>query len=68
MKKFIEVVPAYGRTYKNQAEVKAAWKAGFDFCDTFTRQYVNREDAERQGLSVIVRYGDLSKGGKLVGV
>ena len=58
---WIEVIPAYGRDYKNQAEVKAAWKEGKDFQDTATGQYVNNADAEGQKLKVIVRYSRLMK-------
>jgi hypothetical protein len=58
---WIEVIPAYGRDYKNQAEVKAAWKENKDFQDTATGQYVNKSDADAQKLKVIVRYSRLTK-------
>lgn len=53
---FIEVVPAYGRDYKNQAEVKKDWNADKDFQDTVTGSYTNKSDCKNLGLSVIVRY------------
>lgn len=53
---YIEVVPAYGRDYKNQKDVKVDWAAGKDFRDTATGSAVNNADAENLGLSVIVRY------------
>jgi hypothetical protein len=55
---WIEVVPAYGRDYKNQASVKADWNADKDFRDTVTGQYINKSGAERLGLKVIVRYSN----------
>lgn len=56
MAQFIEVVPAYGRDYKNQKAVRADWASGLDFQDAFTRQYLNKQDAENLGLKVIIRY------------
>ena len=55
---WIEVVPAYGRDYKNQKSVKADWDADKDFRDTVTGRYVNKSGAERLGLKVIVRYAN----------
>jgi hypothetical protein len=37
---WIEVVPAYGRDYKNQASVKADWNADKDFRDRASGRYV----------------------------
>jgi hypothetical protein len=56
---WIEVVPAYGRDYKNKAEVQAAWNAGLDFAITdmfHGGRYLNKEDAEKANLRVNVRY------------
>lgn len=58
---WIEVEPAYGRDYKNQKEVKAAWAEGKDFRETSTGSYVNKDGAERLGLKVIVRYANSLK-------
>lgn len=58
---YIEVVPTYGRDYKNQREVKTAWAEGKDFRDTATGSAVNKQDADNLGLSVIVRYAKLQK-------
>lgn len=58
---FIEVIPAYGRDYKTQAEVKADWKSGKDFQDPFSGSYLNKQDAEQNGLSVIIRYAKMMK-------
>lgn len=64
---YIEVIPAYGRDYKNQKDAQADWKAGKDFqisepgVGTGCRygQYVTRNEAK--DLSVIIRYGNLQK-------
>jgi hypothetical protein len=58
---YIEAIPAYGRDYKNQRDVREAWKAGNDFQDAFTRQYLNKQDADSLGLKVLVRYDKLLK-------
>jgi hypothetical protein len=59
---YLEVVPAYGRDYKNQSEVKADWSANKDFQDPFSGSYINKFDAERLvGLKVMVRYARHSK-------
>ena len=65
MSTWIEATPAYGRDYKNQAAVKADWKANKDFCDTTSGRYVNASDAAKYGLKVVVRY---ARGAKLVQV
>lgn len=54
---WIEVEPAYGRDYKNQKDLKTDWDADKDFRDTASGRYVNKSDATRYGLKVIVRYG-----------
>lgn len=56
---YIEVVPAYGRDYKNQRDVRADWNAGKDFLSTSvigSMGYINKQDAENLKLKVIVRY------------
>ena len=56
MDKWIEATPAYGRDYTNQKAVVADWLADKDFRETTTGSYVNRSQAQRMGLSVIIRY------------
>lgn len=58
MGEWIEVVPAYGRDYKNQKQVKEDWNADKDFRETSSGQYINKSGAERLGLKVIVRYSN----------
>lgn len=61
--KFYVCVPAYGRDYATEAEVKADWDAGKDFqirsIDRMDGKYLNRQDAEVNGLSVQIRYNNL---------
>jgi hypothetical protein len=68
MKRFLHVVPAYGRDYKSKKEILADWNAGKDFqiCDMSCQNdgaYVNKEDAENDSAlwEVHVRYAKLSK-------
>ena len=61
------VVPAYGRDYKSQKEVKEAWAQGKDFiiASPFAEdygRYVNKEDAPK-GSYVNIRF---KKGTNLV--
>lgn len=56
---YLRVKPAYGRDYKNQTEVKKAWGENKDFqiaSDFYHGSYVNKSDAEREGVHVIVYY------------
>ena len=55
---WIEVSAAYGRTYKNQTEVRADWNGGKDFRTTSTGQYITKAEAAAHGLQVTVRYAD----------
>jgi hypothetical protein len=68
MKRFLHVVPAYGRDYKSKKEVLADWNAGKDFkvCDIsspFDGSSVNKEDAEKDSdlWEVHVRFAKLAK-------
>ena len=74
MNQTLEVVPAYGRDYKSQAEVKADWEANMDFkiVASYTEtlappmfeygRYINKQDADREpNLNIIVRYAKLAK-------
>lgn len=61
---YIEAVPAYGRDYTNQKDVKSDWDAGKDFIAmSFVgpQGYINKQDAETQGLKVIIRYAKQMK-------
>jgi hypothetical protein len=59
--KYIEVMPAYGRDYKNKAEVQADWDEGKDFIETTTRRYCSKRDFGSNRYSVTARYGNLRK-------
>lgn len=58
---YIEVVPAYGRDYRNQKDARADWDANLDFRVTTTGSYVTKAEAEQQGLKVIIRYSNQRK-------
>ena len=58
---YIEVMPAYGRDYKNQKEIVADLKDGKDFQMTDTRQYINIDEMRKNQFRVIIRYGKLMK-------
>lgn len=70
MSTHITAYPAYGRTYPNQAAVKAAWAANKDFgLGTWGGgPYVNRQDAIRQDLKVVVSFTNRSGGSSYVKV
>jgi hypothetical protein len=60
MSKYLTVVPAYGRDYKSQKEVKEAWAAGHDFLiadasSPDNGRYVNKDDAVK-GITFNIRY------------
>ena len=55
----LEVTPAYGADYKNQAEVKAAWNAGKDFKIATFGPDMGRYMSKRDGLHVLIRYKKL---------
>lgn len=61
----INVVPAYGRDYKSQAEVQKDWDADKDFIVQGLGghgQATNRSDALALGVkTVLVRYAKLMK-------
>lgn len=58
---YIEVIPAYGRDYKNKKEIEADLVAGKDFQLTTTRQYLTLTDMVAHNFRVIVRYGNQMK-------
>lgn len=56
---WLTVTPAYGRDYKNQAQVRADWNAGKDFLDTASGRYMSKRDVDANpALHVHVRYGN----------
>jgi hypothetical protein len=56
MTSWMEVEPAYGRDYTTAKAAKQDWKDGKDFRETSTGSYVNKDGAERLGMSVVIRY------------
>ena len=64
--KYITVTPAYGRDYKSKAADKADYNAGKDFriTDFFSGddgRSINKEDAEREGIVLSIRYDRQTK-------
>lgn len=64
MAKSVTVVPHYGRDYTSKAAVKADYEAGKDFrvqdmSSPWNGSAVNKEDAEREGLDLRIRYNKL---------
>ena len=58
---YLEVIPAYGRDYNNKKDAIKDWKDGKDFIDSVTRSYVGKEYADREGLTVLIRYNRLTR-------
>lgn len=61
----LECTPAYGRDYTSAKAVKTAWNDNLDFqIATFgpdMGRFINKQDAVRAGLSVMLRYARLTK-------
>lgn len=57
----LEVIPAYGRDYRNQADVKKAWMDNLDFRIAPLGPYINKQDADNFGENVIIRYDNMKK-------
>ena len=60
------LTPAYGRDYTSAAAVKADWADGKDFIiadmfDKYDGKPVNKQDADRAGMKVTIRYCQLRK-------
>lgn len=49
-----------GAPFKNQKEITEHYNAFRDFQMFSTGQYINREDAEKQDVKLMVRYGGKS--------
>ena len=60
----INVLPAYGRDYKNKKEILADYLANKDFetIDIASKGKINKSDCLKFGVAcLIVRYGNLRK-------
>jgi len=62
----LTVTPAYGRDYKSQKAVKEDWDANKDFViaefgNLGRLTYINKRDADRDGVKVMARYNNLTK-------
>lgn len=60
------LVPAYGRDYKSQKEVKADWDAGKDFqiadiSSSYDGAYTSKNDASQLSRPVMIRYKKLTQ-------
>ena len=44
--RYVSAIPAYGRDYKSQKEVRADWDKGMDFLiqDIMEHGYINKDD------------------------
>lgn len=60
-RKYIEVIPAYGRDYKSAKEMKSDWVEGLDFIETVTRRYCSKRDFPADRFNVIGRYNKLER-------
>ncbi len=63
---YVTVVPAYGRDYKSQKEVKAAWAEGKDFriedmSHPDNGRCINKDDPGVKGLTLNIRYKKLTQ-------
>jgi len=55
-----ELVPAYGRDYKNQKSVAADFAGGKDFRDALTGAYCSIRDFAK-GAKLLLRYSNLRR-------
>lgn len=65
---YLTIVPAYGRDYTSQKQVKEAWNANQDFTiqdmsSPHNGRYINKSDAEKfsPGITVNIRYKKLTQ-------
>jgi hypothetical protein len=61
---FYELVPAYGRDFKNAKEAKEAYRNGADFFIPSISRYASIRDFEnmdKHSVNIIIRYGNLRK-------
>jgi hypothetical protein len=52
---YITVRAAYGREYRNQKDARNDWNENKDF-RSVDGPYLNKTDADRDGLTVMLRY------------
>tara|TARA_B100000965_G_scaffold82005_1_gene65622 strand:+ start:3387 stop:3620 length:234 start_codon:yes stop_codon:yes gene_type:complete len=60
----VNVLPSYGRDYKNKQEILDDYLANKDFevSDISNKGKINKSDCQRYGIAcLIVRYGNLRK-------
>ena len=60
----VNVLPAYGRDYKNKKEILADYLANKDFqvSDITNHPYLNKSDCQKMGIAcLIIRYSGLKK-------
>ena len=60
----INVLPAYGRDYKNKKEILKDYLENKDFqvSDITNHPYLNKNDCQKMGIAcLIIRYGNLRK-------
>lgn len=62
----LTLVPAYGRDYKSQKEVREAWNTGKDFLindmsSTYNGKYVNKDDLVEWTGTLNIRYKRLTQ-------
>ena len=60
---YLTLTPAYGLDYKSRKAVKADWGANKDFVIATLGYptYINKQDADRDGVKVMIRYNNLTK-------
>jgi len=60
---YLTLTPAYGRDYKSLRAVKEDWLGNKDFIIATPGHptYINRQDADREGAKVMIRYNKLTK-------
>jgi nicotinamide riboside kinase len=60
---YLTLTPAHGRDYKSQKAVKDDWLKNKDFVVATLGHptYINKQDADRDGVKVMIRYQNLTK-------
>lgn len=57
---YVELIPAYGRDYKNAPQARAAWKDGKDWMIASTGQYTSIRD-QAPNSPVFLRFKNKTK-------
>ena len=60
---YLTLVAAYGRAYTDEATIRADWAEGKDFTINdvsckWDGSYINKEQADDDGITVNIRYND----------